>query len=101
MGATLGVTIMGVIVNHGLPAGVAAGGEGSAVHRLPPALRRGLAEAIHPAFLVAACIAAAVWVIAVAFVKEQALRRSLDDVSAADAAAGTPATAGVESQPHG
>jgi hypothetical protein len=92
---------MGVIVNHGLPAGVAAGGEGSAVHRLPPALRRGLAEAIHPAFLVAACIAAAVWVIAVAFVKEQALRRSLDDVSAADAAAGTPATAGVESQPHG
>ncbi|HET7129733.1 MAG TPA: MDR family MFS transporter [Gaiellaceae bacterium] len=101
MGATLGVTIMGVIVNHGLPAGVAAGGEGSAVHRLSPALRRGLAEAIHPAFLVAACIAAAVWVIAVAFVKEQALRRSLDDVSAADAAAGTPATAGVESQPHG
>jgi EmrB/QacA subfamily drug resistance transporter len=99
MGATLGVTIMGVIVNHGLPAGVATGGEGSAVHRLPPALRRGLASAIHPAFLVTACVAAAVWAIAVLFVKEQPLRRSLDDVAAADAAAGTPATAGVESRP--
>ncbi|HEU5363660.1 MAG TPA: MDR family MFS transporter [Gaiellaceae bacterium] len=101
MGATLGVTIMGVIVNHGLPAGVATGREGAAVHRLPPALRLGLARAIHPAFLVAACVAAGVWLIAVVFVKEQALRRSLDDVSAADAAAGAPATAGVESRPSG
>jgi EmrB/QacA subfamily drug resistance transporter len=99
MGATLGVTVMGVIVNHGLPAGVAAGGQDAAVHRLPPALRLGLARAIHPAFLVAACVAAAVWAIAVVFVKEQPLRRSLDDVAAADAAAGTPATAGVESRP--
>src|SRR5262249_58220573 len=39
MGATLGVTVMGVLVNHGLPPGVAAGGEGAQVHRLPPALR--------------------------------------------------------------
>jgi predicted MFS family arabinose efflux permease len=92
MGATLGVTIMGVIVNHGLPAGVAAGGEGGTIHRLPPALRRGLAGAIHPAFLVAACAAAAVWVIAVVFVKEQALRRSLDEVAVVDAA-GAPVTA--------
>jgi hypothetical protein len=100
MGATLGVTIMGAIVNHGLPAGVAAGGEGSTgIHRLPPALRRGLAGALHPAFFTAACVAAVVWVIAVVFVKEQALRRSLDEVSAVDAAAGTPATAGVDSEP--
>jgi EmrB/QacA subfamily drug resistance transporter len=97
MGATLGVTIMGVLVNHGLPRGVAAGGEGAQVHRLPPALRSGLAAAIHPAFLVAACIAAAVWVIAVLFGKEQTLRRSLDDVAAADAAAATPAGAALES----
>ena len=75
MGATIGVTVMGVIVNHGLPRGVAAGGEAAQVHRLPPALRSGLAGAIHPAFLVAACISAAVWVIAVLFVKEQPLRR--------------------------
>jgi EmrB/QacA subfamily drug resistance transporter len=98
MGATLGVTVMGVLVNHGLPRGVAAGGEGAQVHRLPPALRTGLAGAIHPAFLVAACIAAAVWVIAVLFVKEQALRQSLDDVAAVDAAAATPAGAALESR---
>jgi EmrB/QacA subfamily drug resistance transporter len=97
MGATLGVTVMGVLVNHGLPRGVAAGGEGAQVHRLPPALRSGLAGAIHPAFLVAACIAAAVWVIAVLFVKEQALRQSLDEVAAVDAAAGTPAGTALES----
>ena len=97
MGATLGVTVMGVLVNHGLPHGVAAGGEGSQVHRLPPALRSGLAGAIRPAFLVAACIAAAVWVIAVLFVKEQTLRQSLDEVAAVDAAAGTPAGAALES----
>jgi EmrB/QacA subfamily drug resistance transporter len=99
MGATLGVTIMGVLVNHGLPAGVAAGGEGTAVHRLPTALREGLAGAIKPAFLVASCLAAGVWVIAVVFVKEQKLRQSLDEMAAVDAAAGTPATAAVESEP--
>ena len=38
MGATIGVTIMGVIVNHGLPPGVAAAARASAIHRLPPAL---------------------------------------------------------------
>jgi MFS family permease len=97
MGATLGVTIMGVLVNHGLPSGVVSGGEGAQVHRLPPAARRGLAGAIHPAFLVAACIAAAVWAIAVLFVKEQTLRQSLDEVAAADAAAATPAGAALES----
>jgi EmrB/QacA subfamily drug resistance transporter len=97
MGATLGVTVMGVLVNHGLPRGVAAGDEGAEVHRLPPALRSGLAGALHPAFLVAACIAAAAWVISVLFVKEQSLRRSLDEVAAVDAAAGTPAGAALES----
>ncbi|HVU77760.1 MAG TPA: MDR family MFS transporter [Gaiellaceae bacterium] len=91
MGATLGVTVIGVIVNHGLPAGVSAGGEGASIHRLPPQLRSGLAAAIHPAFLVSACLAACVWLIAVVFVKEQALRRSLDDVAAVEAAAAAPA----------
>jgi hypothetical protein len=99
MGATLGVTIMGAIVNHGLPRGVAAGGEGAVIHRLPPALRSGLANALHPAFFAAACVSALVWVIAVVFVKEQPLRESLDEVAAVDAAAGTPATAGIDSEP--
>src|SRR5206468_686294 len=99
MGATLGVTIIGAIVNHGLPRSVAAGGEGAVIHRLPPDLRRGLAGALHPAFFAAACVSVLVWVIAVVFVKEQPLRRSLDEVAAVDAAAGTPATAGVDSEP--
>jgi hypothetical protein len=98
MGATIGVTVMGAIVNHGLPSGV-GGTEGIGIHKLPRAGRAELAAAIHPAFLVAACVAAGVWLIAVVFVKEQALRRTLDEVSAADAAAGTPATAAVDSEP--
>ena len=82
---------MGAIINHGLPSGV-AGADGIGIHKLRPAARAGLAAAIHPAFLVAACVAACVWLIAVVYVKEQPLRRSLDEVSTIDAAAGTPAT---------
>jgi EmrB/QacA subfamily drug resistance transporter len=96
MGATIGVTVMGAIINHGLPAGVGGGGEGIGIHRLPPAARTGLAAALHPAFLVAACVSAVVWLIAVRYVKEQRLRRSLDEVAAVDAAAGTPATVELE-----
>ena len=95
MGATIGVTVMGAIVNHGLPSGV-GGAEGVGIHRLAPAARDGLAHALHPAFLVAALVAAVVWLIAVLWVKEQPLRRSLDEVAAVDAAAGTPATAEVD-----
>ena len=89
MGATIGVTVMGAVVNHGLPA-AARGREGAAVHRLPPALREALAGALHPAFLAAAIVAAAVWVIAVLGVKEVPLRESVDDVGAAEAAAAAP-----------
>ena len=98
MGATLGVTIMGVLVNHGLPKGVGANELGT-IHRLPESARVTLANAIRPAFFAAAAVSAVVWFIAVVFVKEQHLRRSLDEVSAADAAAGTPATAGIDSEP--
>ena len=97
MGATLGVTVMGAIVNHGLPPGVGAAGEGAAIHRLPEHLRQGLADAIHPAFLAAACVAGLTWVVAVLWVREVPLRRTLDEVSAAEAAAGTPATTALES----
>src|SRR5437868_811728 len=48
IGATLGVTIMGVIVNQGLPRGVSS--QGVAIHRLHGALRAGLAHALRPAF---------------------------------------------------
>ena len=57
MGATLGVTVMGVIVNHGLPPGAAAD-EWVSIHRLPPRARATLADALQPAFLVAAALAA-------------------------------------------
>ncbi len=96
IGATIGVTVIGTIVNHGLPSGAQHGGELSVVHKLPPAGRQVLANALHPAFLVAACVSLGVWVVAVVFVKEQPLRRSLDEVSAVDAAAGAPATAELD-----
>jgi EmrB/QacA subfamily drug resistance transporter len=95
MGATVGVTIMGAIVNHGLPPGV-GGSEGIGLHRLPPAARETLANALHPAFGLAAAVSAVVWLIAVLWVKEQPLRRSLDEVAAVDAAAATPATVELE-----
>jgi hypothetical protein len=106
MGATIGVTVMGAIINHGLPSGVGAT-DGVGIHQLPLDAREELAAAIKPAFFVAACVSAVVWLIALIWVKEQRLRRSLDDdsvisldeVSVIDAAAGTPATAGVDSEP--
>jgi hypothetical protein len=98
IGATLGVTIMGAVVNHGLPPGVSAGGEGSGIHKLPLVARAGLANAIQPAFLFAAIVSFAVWVIAVIWVKEQRLRRTLDEISPAEAAAAAPAAPAVESR---
>jgi predicted MFS family arabinose efflux permease len=95
MGATIGVTVMGAIVNHGLPAGL-GGSAGIGIHRLPLAGREALANALRPAFLVATCLAVAVWFVAVIWVKEQPLRRTLDELSPAEAAAGTPATGGID-----
>jgi len=97
MGATIGVTVMGAIVNHGLPPGVGSVDEGGAIHRLPEFARVALADAIKPAFFAAVCVSALVWVVAVAGVKELPLRRSLDEVAAAEAAAGTPATPALDS----
>jgi EmrB/QacA subfamily drug resistance transporter len=88
IGATVGVTVIGVIVNQGLPKSLHGGAEGVAVHRLPPALRGDLASALHPAFLAAACVAVLVWVIAVVGVKEVPLRSGFEDavdVAAVDA----------------
>ncbi|MBV8395136.1 MAG: MFS transporter [Actinobacteria bacterium] len=87
MGATLGVTVMGVVVNHGLPK---AASQSLQIHRLPPGLRVVFANALRPAFFVAACVAALVWFVAVTWVKEVPLRRSVDTVAAAEAAAGAP-----------
>jgi EmrB/QacA subfamily drug resistance transporter len=91
MGATVGVTVMGAIVNHGLPANAAGGGELAVIHRLPPALRVTLAHALHPAFLAATIVAVLVWLIALLGVKEVPLRRTVDDAAPVEASAGTPA----------
>jgi hypothetical protein len=82
IGATLGVTVMGVIVNQGLPRSLQGRTDGVAVHRLPPNLRDDLARALHPAFLAAAGVSLLVWVIALVGVKEVPLRRSFEDSSA-------------------
>jgi EmrB/QacA subfamily drug resistance transporter len=91
LGATIGVTVMGVIVNQGLPK-QARGGEGLA-HRLPPGLRSALADALHPAFLAAAAVSALVWIVAVLGVKEVPLRTGFEDaaeVAAVESTSGAP-----------
>ena len=77
IGATLGVTVMGVIINHGLPSGPHL--DRQAVHRLPPHLREALANAMHPAFLAASALCVVTWVIVVLWLKEVPLRKELEE----------------------
>ena len=79
IGGTLGVTIMGVIVNQGLPARVSA--EGVAVHRLQGPARVTLAHALRPAFFAGLCVSALVLPIVLAWVKDVRLRRGFDDAA--------------------
>ncbi len=82
IGATLGVTLMGVIVNQGLPASVRE--HGTVIHRLPPAGRAALAHALHPAFLAAAVVCGLVFVISLLWVSEVPLRHGFEDVPVGD-----------------
>jgi len=84
IGATLGVTLMGVIVNQRLPASVRE--QGTVIHRLPPAGREALASALHPAFLLAAGVCGLVFVISVLWVREVPLRHGFEDVAVGDEA---------------
>jgi MFS family permease len=77
IGATLGVTLMGVIVNQHLPSRVRA--EGTAIHRLPAAGRIALANALSPAFLAAAILCVLVFVISLLWVREVPLRKELEE----------------------
>ncbi|HEY6835976.1 MAG TPA: MDR family MFS transporter [Gaiellaceae bacterium] len=91
IGATLGVTLMGVIVNQHLPSGVRA--EGTAIHRLPEAGRIALANALSPAFLAAAILCVLVFVISLLWVREVPLRKELEDeVVVGDETSPQPAT---------
>ena len=94
IGTTLGVTLMGVIVNQGLPAGVQL--EGATVHRLSLALRTDLADALQPAFLASACVCLVLFVVVVAGIHEVPLRRGFEEAPQPEAAAGAVAPDPVE-----
>jgi EmrB/QacA subfamily drug resistance transporter len=89
IGATLGVTLMGVIVNQRLPANVRA--EGAVIHRLPQAGRLALAHALRPAFLAAAVLCGLVFLISLLWVREVPLRSGVDEVPLGDEASPQPA----------
>ena len=77
IGATLGVTLMGVIINHGLPNG-GRNLNRQAVHRLPPHLREVLADAMHPAFLAASGLCLITLTIVAIWLKEVPLKREVE-----------------------
>ena len=95
IGATLGVTLMGVIINQGLPAGVSS--EGITIHRLSGTLRIGLAHAIRPAFFAAMVVSAVVLPIVLVGIRDVQLRRGFDDVVVGDEPSPQPATAAASS----
>jgi len=90
IGATLGVTLMGVIVNQGLPR--AARGHEQLSHRLPLRLRVALANALHPAFLASAVVCGVVLVVSILWIREVPLRRGFEDVAVGDEASPQPGT---------
>jgi EmrB/QacA subfamily drug resistance transporter len=75
IGATLGVTLMGVIVNQNLPPSARV--DGAVIHRLPLAGRVELANALRPAFLAAAGLCVAVFLVSLLWVREVPLRKEL------------------------
>jgi EmrB/QacA subfamily drug resistance transporter len=77
IGTTLGVTLMGVIVNQGLPPGVRL--EGETVQGLSPALRADLADALQPAFLAAAAVCLVLLAVVVFGIREVPLRREVGE----------------------
>ena len=90
VGATLGVALMGVIINHGLPSGTDI--EEAAVRQLPPDLRVALAEAMQPAFLAATGVCALTLLIVFLGLREVPLRKGFEeDVPAAVPEGKTPA----------
>jgi EmrB/QacA subfamily drug resistance transporter len=89
IGATLGVALMGVIVNQGLPPSVRE--QGAVIHRLPPAGREALAHALRPAFLLAAVVCGLVFLISLLWVREVPLRHGFEDVPVGDEASPQPA----------
>jgi EmrB/QacA subfamily drug resistance transporter len=98
IGSTLGVTIMGVIVNQGLPQSVR--GHQQTLHRLPAQARAELATALHPAFLASASVCAIVFCLVVFGIKEVPLRRGFEEPTlAAELGDGVGAEPAAASRP--
>ena len=96
IGATLGVAAMGVIVNQRLPESSRI--EGTAIHRLPPAGREALANALHPAFLLAAVLCLLVFVISLRWVREVPLRHGFEETAPPVGDESSPQQAAVRSE---
>jgi MFS family permease len=77
IGGTLGVTLMGVIVARDLPRGMRV--HGPLPDTLPPGFKHALAVALQPAFLFAACVCAAALLLVAVGLREERLRRSLEE----------------------
>jgi EmrB/QacA subfamily drug resistance transporter len=77
IGTTLGVTLFGVIINHNLPNGIGSGG--AIAHKLAEPARSQLANALHPAFLVALCACVGVFALVFFGLKDHSLRASFDE----------------------
>jgi MFS family permease len=92
MGGTLGVTLMGVIVNQGLPS--RARTSGVTFHKLHGPLRITLAHAIRPAFFAGMIVSALVLPVVLTGIKDVRLRRAFEETGAerVAAAAGAPST---------
>jgi MFS family permease len=81
IGSTLGVTLMGVVINHGLPGGTDV--EEASVRQLPPHLREALAQAMQPAFLAAAALAVVIFLVVFFGLHEVPLREGFEEDPAA------------------
>ena len=90
IGSTLGVTLMGVVVNQRLPKSVSI--EGTTIHRLPEAGRVALAHAIQPTFLLGAVACGLVFLISLLWVREVPLRRGLEEITIGDEPSPQPGT---------
>jgi MFS family permease len=77
IGGTLGVTLMGVIAARDLPRG--ADVRGPLPRHLPGFIRHELVVAIRPAFLFAACVCLAALALVALGLREEPLRRSLEE----------------------
>ena len=74
--------------------------EGGTLHRLSPAGREQLAQALQPAFLLAVILCALVFLVSLLWVREAPLRRDLDETPPGVGDEASPQPAGVVNRPE-